>query len=155
VSLDDKSLGGSRTGSRAGSWAGTWTGTWPLGGARAGPGAVGAPAEFVIPARVRAWAAEEVRAGRLLPWFAVAYGFGIVLYFTAEREPAWWAATALAAASGSFAVLLRRRHVASIVALGIFGVATGFAAATVKTALIDHPVLRFSGIMAQTPQGLR
>jgi hypothetical protein len=26
--------------------------------------------------------------GRLLPWFAVAYGAGIVLYFTAKREPA-------------------------------------------------------------------
>jgi hypothetical protein len=32
-----------------------------------------------------------------LPWFAVAYGAGIVLYFTAEREPALWAAGSLTA----------------------------------------------------------
>ena len=30
----------------------------------------------------------ELTTGRLLPWFAVAYGAGVVLYFTAEREPA-------------------------------------------------------------------
>ena len=34
------------------------------------------------------WAAQELTTGRLLPWFAVAYGTGVVLYFTAEREPA-------------------------------------------------------------------
>ena len=61
---------------------------------RAQAGAPGRVAafEFAVPARMREWAAQEVAAGRLLPWFAVAYGFGIVLYFTAEREPAWWAA---------------------------------------------------------------
>jgi hypothetical protein len=36
----------------------------------------------------------ELAVGRLLPWLAVAYGFGIVLYFTAERAPRWSAATA-------------------------------------------------------------
>jgi hypothetical protein len=30
--------------------------------------------------------------------------------------------------------------------------AAGFAVATLKTALIDHPVLRYPGIMAQVPQ---
>ncbi len=33
--------------------------------------------------------ARDAAPGRLLPWFAVAYGAGVVLYFTAEREPAW------------------------------------------------------------------
>ena len=33
--------------------------------------------------------------GRLLPWLPVAFGLGIAIYFTAEREPAWWAAVAL------------------------------------------------------------
>jgi hypothetical protein len=41
----------------------------------------------------------KIAAGRLLPWLAVAYGFGIVLYFTAGREPAWEAAVALAASA--------------------------------------------------------
>jgi competence protein ComEC len=82
--------------------------------------------------------------GRLLPWFAVAYGAGIVLYFTAEREPALWAATGLTALCALAAVLLRRQIVPYVVALGAFGIALGFAVATFKTSLIDHPVLRFS-----------
>jgi competence protein ComEC len=65
---------------------------------------------------------EELAAGRLLPWLAVAYGFGIVVY----------------------AVLLRRRLVAFVVALALSAAAIGFAVPTVKTALIAHPVLRFS-----------
>jgi competence protein ComEC len=126
------------TQSRARAW------TWPVGGVRA-PWTIARPrSEFVVPARIREWAVLEVAAGRLLPWFAVAYGLGIVVYFTAEREPAWWAATPLAVACASFAVLLRRHVVAFVVALGIFGVTAGFAVATIKTALIGHPVLRFS-----------
>lgn len=82
--------------------------------------------------------------GRLLPWFAVAYGAGIVLYFTAEREPALWAAGSLTALCALAAVLLRRQIVPYVVALGAFGIALGFTGATIKTALIDHPVLRFA-----------
>jgi len=107
------------TQSRARAW------TWPVGGVRA-PWGLAPRREFVVPARLREWAILEVAAGRLLPWFAVAYGLGIVVYFTAEREPAWWAATTLAAACAIFAVLLRRHVVAFIVALGLFGSAAGF-----------------------------
>jgi competence protein ComEC len=46
-----------------------------------------------------------------LPWFAVAYGAGIVLYFTAEREPALWAAASLTALCALAAVLSRRQIV--------------------------------------------
>jgi hypothetical protein len=77
------------------------------------------------------------------PWFAVAFGSGIVLYFAADHEPVWWAA-AIAA------VPLRRRAIAFVVALGLLATAAGFATATVKTALIAHPLLRYPGIMAQT-----
>ena len=38
--------------------------------------------------RIREWALADVGPGRLVPWLAVAFGFGIVLYFTADREPA-------------------------------------------------------------------
>src|SRR4029434_344651 len=38
-----------------------------------------------------AWAAAEAAPGRLLPWTPVAFGFGIVGYFAADMEPAWWA----------------------------------------------------------------
>jgi competence protein ComEC len=93
----------------------------------------------------------EVGAGRLLPWFAVAFGAGIVVYFAAEHEPALWAALPLAGIAAIAAVLLRRRPVAFVIALGVFALAAGFAVATLKTALIDHPLLRYPGIMAQTP----
>jgi competence protein ComEC len=83
-----------------------------------------------------------------LPWFAVAYGAGVVLYFTAEREPALWAAAIPTAVFALAALLLRRQIVPqnfalSVIALGLFGVALGFAVATLKTALINHTVLRF------------
>ena len=67
--------------------------------------------EFAVPARLRDWVAAERGAGRLLPWLAVAYGFGDVLYFTAEREPAWWAVLTLAALGAASAVVARRSSV--------------------------------------------
>jgi len=88
----------------------------------------------------------EVGAGRLLPWFAVAFGAGIVLYFAAEHEPAWWAASPLAVIAAI--VLVRRRPVAFVIALGVFAVCAGFAVATLKTALIDHPLLRYGVSLA-------
>src|SRR5215468_2879498 len=57
--------------------------------------------------RIGPWALADVGPGRLVPWLAVAFGLGIVLYFAAEREPATWAAVALAA------VLARRRSLAA------------------------------------------
>ena len=54
--------------------------------ARSGQGTHGSHwwrAQFGSPARIREWAAQELTNGRLLPWFAVAYGAGVILYFTA------------------------------------------------------------------------
>ena len=96
-------------------------------------------AEFAVPVRLRDWAMAEVGAGRLLPWLAVAFGAGIVLYFTAEHEPALWAVSAATGAGIIAAVLLRRRPIAFVLAL----VCAGFAVATIKAALIAHPVLRY------------
>ena len=78
-----------------------------------------------------------------MPWFAVAFGAGIVLYFAADHEPAWWAACPLAVVAAISVVLLRRRPIAFVAALGFFAVSAGFAVATLKTALIDHPLLRY------------
>ena len=64
------------------------------------------------------WALAEVAPGRLVPWLAVAFGFGIVLYFTADREPAWWAALGLAAVTSIIAVMARRRVFGFPLALG-------------------------------------
>lgn len=117
--------------------------TWPVERARRAWESSWPEFELAVPARLREWAAIEVGAGRLLPWFAVAFGAGIVLYFTAEHEPVWWAASALAVVAIIVTVLLRRRPAAFVLGLGFLAIAAGFAVATLKTALIDHPLLRY------------
>ena len=92
--------------------------------------------------RLREWALADVGPGRLVPWLAVAFGFGFVLYFTAEREPALWAALAFLLAASAAAVLARQRPVAFPIALAVAAAAAGFATATTKQAIIAHPVLR-------------
>ena len=120
-------------------------GFWPVGRIRRVSGIPWPGSEFVVPGRIRAWAALEIGAGRLLPWFAVAYGTGIVLYFTAEREPASWAAIALAAFAACNRVCGAAQHVRlSFWRLTFAAAAPGFAVATLKTAWIAHPVLRRS-----------
>jgi competence protein ComEC len=88
------------------------------------------------------WALAEVAPGRLTPWLPVAFGFGIVLYFTAEREPAWWAASALTLAAIAVAILARRRPLAFPLAIGFAALAAGFLTATLTTLRIAHPVLQ-------------
>lgn len=88
------------------------------------------------------WALAEVAPGRLVPWIAVAFGFGIVGYFTADREPAVWAALLAAAVTIGIAYAARMRPVGFPVALGIAAIVTGFAVATLQTARIAHPVLQ-------------
>ncbi len=119
---------------------------WPLGGA--GRRLVWAwPAAWSDFARaaaqtIKTWAMADVGPGRLVPWLAVAFGFGIALYFTADREPATWAAILLVVAAGAVAVSARRRAVGFPIALAIAAIAAGFATATIKRVLIAHPVLR-------------
>jgi competence protein ComEC len=119
-------------------------GTWPR------PGIAGAAAPWLVPvaglagplaAKLREWAALEAAPGRLMPWLPVAFGTGIACYFTAEREPVWWVAAALAAGVIAVAVLMRTR--ASFpVALGCAAVAAGFATAAINARVVDHTVLR-------------
>jgi competence protein ComEC len=67
-------------------------------GARAGTWDVPRPRNFAWPSGIalgnalktlQRWFARDIAAGRLLPWIPIAFGFGIVLYFTADREPAY------------------------------------------------------------------
>ena len=128
---------------------GAWgrAGTWP----QPGPGAAGAVAQWLGPlpafagpmsARLRQWAETEVVPGRLMPWLPIGFGFGIVIYFTAEREPVWWVATALAMAAAAIAWRARARPVGFPLALAVAAIACGFATATVKSRLVEHVVLR-------------
>src|SRR5260370_8243278 len=45
--------------------------------------------------RVREWATAEVAPARLVPWLAIAFGCGTIIYFAVEQEPAPWAAALL------------------------------------------------------------
>jgi competence protein ComEC len=89
------------------------------------------------------WVLAEVAPGRLMPWLPVAFGFGIVGYFSADREPALWAVLALATGAIVGAVVARRSPIGFPLAIGIAAVAAGFATATLKTVRIAHPVLQF------------
>jgi competence protein ComEC len=137
VADDDTTRNGGPARARAG------VRVWPVERARRAWSAGWPWPEFAVPAQIRHWAAVEVGAGRLFPWFAVAFGSGIILYFAAEREPAWWAPAGLALVMAAAAVMLRWRPAAHVIALGLFALAAGFAVATAKTALIGHPILRY------------
>ncbi|MGN6572575.1 MAG: ComEC/Rec2 family competence protein, partial [Pseudolabrys sp.] len=76
---------------------------------------------------VAAWAVAEVAPGRLLPWLAVAFGFGAVLYLDADTEPRLWAAAPAAAVAIVLAVVARHRPIALPFIAGIAGIAAGFA----------------------------
>jgi competence protein ComEC len=90
---------------------------------------------------LRRWLVAEVAPGRLTPWLAVAFGSGIVIYFAAWREPMLAAVLILCAASVVVVVLARRQSIAFPIVLGGAAIAAGFAVATLRTVLIDHPVL--------------
>ena len=119
--------------------------TWPQGRARALADAIRLPALDVLAQRFveafRAAAIAEAGPRRLVPWIPVAFGIGIAVYFAAEREPSWIAALLLAGAL-AVAGFVARRRAAAFAALVLIGAAViGFAGATLKTALIAHPVL--------------
>ena len=116
------------------------TETWPEPG-RAAPWAPRLPDLSRLGQRVSPWLATEVAPGRLMPWLPVAFGGGVAIYFTADREPAWWAAVALAVVTAAIAVAAHRRPIAFPLTLALAAVAAGFATATVRTALLVHPVL--------------
>ncbi len=92
--------------------------------------------------RLRAWALADVGPGRLVPWLAIAFGFGIVLYFTADHEPEPWAAACLFAVAVVGTVLVRNRAIAFPLVLALAAASAGFLTATAKRALIAHPVLQ-------------
>ena len=92
--------------------------------------------------RLRAWALADVGPGRLVPWLAIAFGFGIILYFTANHEPEPWAVASLFAVAVVGAILARNRAIAFPLVLALAAASAGFLTATAKRALIAHPVLQ-------------
>src|SRR5262249_17130469 len=119
---------------------------WPIGGAWRRP-ALSWPQGLSDFAKatiehLRKWALADVGPGRLVPWLPIAVGTGIVIYFSADREPAWWAALALTVAFGGITIALRRRPVGFPMALAATAIAAGFATATLKTVQVAHPILQ-------------
>ena len=90
------------------------------------------------------WFAIDTAAGRLLPWLPVCFGFGIVIYFAAEHEPALWSGLLLTSVLAGVMYVARARPVAFPLLIGATAAAAGFAIATVKTAQIAHPILQHS-----------
>ena len=119
-----------------------YAGTWPPRGA--------APAGSIAPSglsawsslidKLRTWIRAEAGAGRLLPWVPVAFGTGIALYFTADREPVLSVVAVVAIGLCAAAFLLRRQKIFPV-AVMIAAIAAGFAIATWKTARVEHGVL--------------
>jgi competence protein ComEC len=122
-------------------------GTWPDGQTTRGRPALQWPQDLAGFLRATAdqgkkWLLSDLAVGRLLPWLPIAFGTGIVLYFTAGREPVFWAPLALTLGLTAAAFLLRRRSLAFPVALAMTAIAAGFATVTLKSALVAHPILR-------------
>lgn len=87
-----------------------------------------------------AWARAEAGAGRLLPWVPVAFGAGIALCFSVDREPVLPVAV-ISAIGVCVAAFLARRYRFFPVLVMVAAVVAGFATATWKTAHVWHVVL--------------
>jgi competence protein ComEC len=88
------------------------------------------------------WLISDAAAGRLMPWLPIAFGFGIVLYFTAAREPNPWIAPSLTAVLAVAAIVARARPVLFPLLLALGAAAAGFAVVSLKSARIAHPILQ-------------
>ena len=111
----------------------------PVAGDWLRPGRVAA--ELLL-ARGSGWLEAERTSFQFLPWLAIGFGFGIVLYFAAGTEPAPAAALGLVAVCAVFAVAMRNRPPALILSMVALAIAAGFAVACVKRVVIEHEMLR-------------
>jgi competence protein ComEC len=131
-----------RTQRTAGGIAGAIGGLWPPRGAAQTGGFAPSGAGLWAPLAetLRAWARAEAGAGRLLPWVPVAFGAGIALYFSVDREPVLPVAAISAIGVCVAAFLARRYHFFPALVMAA-AVVAGFATATWKTAHVSHVVL--------------
>lgn len=94
-------------------------------------------AAAVVRDRVRLWAAAD--APQIQLWTPVAIGIGALIYFFANVEPPRW--TGAVAALATLGPALRASSRRSLFA-AFFLVALGFAAAQLRTAMVDAPALK-------------
>src|SRR5438552_13724543 len=101
-----------------------------------------APSFSGVRENVRRWLTSDSTAGRLMPWLPIAFGVGVVFYFTAAGEPNPWIAPSLAAVLALAAILARARPMLFPLLLALTTAAAGFAVVSLKTARIAHPILQ-------------
>lgn len=80
----------------------------------------------------------EADAGRLVPWLAVVFGIGVLLYFAAPSEPSLIASIVLTIAFGTAAWACRERPVLFSILVALATAAGGFGAGCVRAALVEH-----------------
>ncbi|MCC3247001.1 ComEC family competence protein [Methylocystis sp. WRRC1] len=118
-------------------------------GERRGGGAVAlwlAPRAHRIGEALRAALAEEAALRRPFLWLVVAAGAGVVLYFTAEREPPLPLCFAVLGAAAAFAFIARRHARARALFVALAFVAAGFTSAAWRTARVAAPIIPRVGI---------
>lgn len=85
------------------------------------------------------WAEQESRNRTGFLWLPVAFGLGILVYFQAPEEPAFWAGPVLALAAGLAS--WRLAGLARVSALALCFMALGFSAANLRQRSVASPML--------------
>ncbi|MEO1695193.1 MAG: hypothetical protein AAFR55_08145, partial [Pseudomonadota bacterium] len=118
-----------------------------------GRGSASATAAAPLPTTVRGWRRHAYDASariarridldrdRLFLWLPVCFGVGIGAYFAQSTEPTLWTACLMAVAAGLGAWLVRHRALMFPIAAACAVAALGFAAASIRTAVVAAPVL--------------
>ncbi|GJD93503.1 ComEC/Rec2 family competence protein [Methylobacterium iners] len=108
------------------------------------PGRPGAPSLWLGAARgwFAAGLTREAEQRRLFPWIAVAFGAGILIYFTAaDGEPALAAPLLVVVGLAALAPFLGARPFSLALVLALAAAFLGFAAAATRVARVASPVL--------------
>ena len=94
-----------------------------------------------LPVLFRAMLEREWAERRFFLWLPVCAGAGVALYFAADQEPSLVYAAGITAVLSILACLLRSSRKACVTLMAAAGLASGFTAATLRTATLTHPVL--------------
>lgn len=105
-----------------------------------------APPAQKIAGALQAAYAQEAELRRPFLWLAVAAGAGVVLYFSAEREPPLALCVGALAAAASLAVFWRRHARAHALFLTLAFVAAGFASGAWRAARVAAPIVPRPGV---------
>ncbi|PWB81975.1 MAG: competence protein ComEC, partial [Methylocystaceae bacterium] len=97
-------------------------------------------------AAARAALEEEIALRRPFLWLPVASGAGVVLYFSADREPSLALSGAVFAATAVLAALLRAHRRAFVVLLVLACLFGGFFSAVWRSARVDAPIVPRAGV---------